>query len=107
MTTDIPSNIIKIETRYGWTLNLEITNAAMVPITSVGITDGRSPHPASSTDHPTMIIMLVRIPKLIHSYIGANFRMAQLDEFFSFACSAVSGGNWVDWFRKSVAMFNV
>ena len=107
MTINIPSNITRTETRYGRILNLEITNAARVPITSVGITEGRSPHPASSTDHPTMIIMLVRIPKLIHSYIGANFSMAQLDEFFSLACSTVSGGDWLDWFRNSVAVLNV
>ena len=51
--------------------------------------------------------MLVRIPKLIHSYIGANLSMAELDEFFSLACSTVSGGNWLDWFRDSVAVLNV
>ena len=51
--------------------------------------------------------MLVRIPKLIHSYIGANFSMAPLDEFFSLACFTVSGGNWLDWFRDSVAVLNV
>ena len=51
--------------------------------------------------------MLVRIPKLIHSYIGANFSMAQLDEFFSLTCSTVSRGNWLDWFTNSVAVLNV